>query len=469
MSVVFGGKTISKPGAYSIITREDTTPSSFGSAQVLAFIAGPDDVSAESLAVKDKVLWFNNFTDAKASLKSGNLLNYMSIAWSPTKDQGALGADLIAIVICTAATSANFTTALTLLRKENIQGIIPITTLKSIQALVKDHVVDMSGVKLRKERRAFFGTDKLSTIASAAGLGATATAIVSEGVVTGVQVTDGGAGYLVPPTVVVDGVGTGAEFVAVVDGGKVVSITVSAGGTGYTVAPTLSFTYSDPRLADERIIDEVEAHVLAAGTERTSILVGGIKKYVDGQLLSTDGVGFAAAVAGMWAGKKTPIDPVTFDELDIVGLEYEVEDVEPLLEAGGIPAEVTYGENRKPKYRVVDAITANGGDLAVETTIDEMNKILRREMEDEFVGKVTGDPKSVSTSKFNKFISLLNTFVRQGWLVESTDENSGDVIPAYKDVVMIKEGKSTRFTWWGKVAEPDNYILIDSHIAVSSN
>lgn len=69
---------------------------------------------------------------------------------------------------------------------------------------------------------------------------ATATATASDGGVTGVNVTDGGAGYTEAPAVTFTGDGTGATAVATVTDGVVTAITVTAPGTGYTTAPTVA-------------------------------------------------------------------------------------------------------------------------------------------------------------------------------------------------------------------------------------
>lgn len=74
------------------------------------------------------------------------------------------------------------------------------------------------------------------------GSGATATATVASGVVTGIAVGAGGTLYAAAPTVVITGAGTGATATATVINGIVIAITVTAGGTGYTSAPTITFT-----------------------------------------------------------------------------------------------------------------------------------------------------------------------------------------------------------------------------------
>jgi hypothetical protein len=84
-----------------------------------------------------------------------------------------------------------------------------------------------------------------ATYGTGAGSGATGTATVSGGVVTGMSVGSAGTGYLVPPTVwlVPPLGGTGAVVTAVLgtggSAGTVASFTVVSGGTGYGGAPTV--------------------------------------------------------------------------------------------------------------------------------------------------------------------------------------------------------------------------------------
>ena len=66
------------------------------------------------------------------------------------------------------------------------------------------------------------------------GYGATATATVVDGVVTGLSLTNPGYSYVAAPYVQILGNGAGAEAVATVSpGGGVATLTVTAGGSGY--------------------------------------------------------------------------------------------------------------------------------------------------------------------------------------------------------------------------------------------
>jgi probable HAF family extracellular repeat protein len=73
---------------------------------------------------------------------------------------------------------------------------------------------------------------------------ATASAVVSNGVVVNITVTDSGFGYTNPPTVFIQGGGgTGATATAVVSNGVVFGITTTDAGIGYTGTPSI-YIYS---------------------------------------------------------------------------------------------------------------------------------------------------------------------------------------------------------------------------------
>jgi acrosin len=79
------------------------------------------------------------------------------------------------------------------------------------------------------------------TISGGGGTGATGVATIAGGRVTGVTITNGGAGYLS-----VDfggGGGSGATGVATIAGGRVTGVTITNGGLGYISAPTVTFTF----------------------------------------------------------------------------------------------------------------------------------------------------------------------------------------------------------------------------------
>jgi len=80
----------------------------------------------------------------------------------------------------------------------------------------------------------FFGSD------ATCGTGATATAALTSGMVSSIDVDTGGTYYATPPTVIISGGGgTGATATATVVGGAVTAITMTDEGTGYTSTPTV--------------------------------------------------------------------------------------------------------------------------------------------------------------------------------------------------------------------------------------
>lgn len=72
---------------------------------------------------------------------------------------------------------------------------------------------------------------------------ATGTSALTSNAVSGVTITNGGAGYVTAPTVSFSGGGgTGATGTATVVNGVVTAVTITAGGSGYSSAPTVTFT-----------------------------------------------------------------------------------------------------------------------------------------------------------------------------------------------------------------------------------
>jgi len=66
---------------------------------------------------------------------------------------------------------------------------------------------------------------------------AIAYAITEGGVVTSINVTNGGSGYLAPPHIDIIGDGSGATAEAIIDQGVVIGVTVTNGGSGYWYLP----------------------------------------------------------------------------------------------------------------------------------------------------------------------------------------------------------------------------------------
>jgi hypothetical protein len=97
------------------------------------------------------------------------------------------------------------------------------------------------------------------TLAGGSGAGASASCRIS-GVVQGVSILNGGAGYssAFPPAVAIEGgfdktVGRQAKLSAVVSGGKITSVSVDDPGHGYNSAPTVTFRWPEEAAAVAKI------------------------------------------------------------------------------------------------------------------------------------------------------------------------------------------------------------------------
>ena len=87
------------------------------------------------------------------------------------------------------------------------------------------------------------GSPTQQIISVPVGTGATATATVTNGAVTAVNVTNGGTGYSEGATVAFNApAGSGAIAAAHITGGVITSIAVTTGGSGYTSAPTVTIS-----------------------------------------------------------------------------------------------------------------------------------------------------------------------------------------------------------------------------------
>jgi len=83
---------------------------------------------------------------------------------------------------------------------------------------------------------------------------ATAVATVTGVFVTGINVTDGGSGYVNPPAVTItDTSGSGASATAQISGGVVTSITVILTGGGYSSSPTVTIAPPPPSVANDTL------------------------------------------------------------------------------------------------------------------------------------------------------------------------------------------------------------------------
>ncbi len=106
--------------------------------------------------------------------------------------------------------------------------------------------------------------------------GATATASVSSGAVSAVNVTAGGTLHQsVPLVTFTGGGGSGAAATAVLTGGVVTSVTVTGGGSGYTSAPTVKIGGVRRMISGYQLRDGTNGSTSLASTGRTRLPVWG--------------------------------------------------------------------------------------------------------------------------------------------------------------------------------------------------
>ena len=95
-----------------------------------------------------------------------------------------------------------------------------------------------------------FGATVIDPSASAGGSGATATAALTDGAITGITVDAGGSGYTAAPTITIaDPTGSGATATATISG-SVDAVTVDDGGTGYMTPGLRKFVDGLPGLGE---------------------------------------------------------------------------------------------------------------------------------------------------------------------------------------------------------------------------
>ena len=87
-------------------------------------------------------------------------------------------------------------------------------------------------------------TVSITSASGDTGTGASATAVLSGSAVSSVNILSGGTGYTNPTVSITGGSGTGASATANVSGGIITSITIDDGGSGYLTVPSISV--SDP-------------------------------------------------------------------------------------------------------------------------------------------------------------------------------------------------------------------------------
>jgi hypothetical protein len=144
------------------------------------------------------------------------------------------------------------------------------------------------------------------------------------GSIIGVNVTDGGTGYTVAPTVVLSAPPTGGAQASAhanmveITGQHVASIAVNNSGTGYTTAPTVTLTGGDGTGATAHVCVLLSecAQPFAAndGAPVTSVTLGGAgtRCYATAPAVSFTGTGTGAAATATLASTNSCIQSVTY-------------------------------------------------------------------------------------------------------------------------------------------------------------
>jgi FtsP/CotA-like multicopper oxidase with cupredoxin domain len=104
---------------------------------------------------------------------------------------------------------------------------------------------------------------------------------------TGFVVQNGGSGYTTPSVIITGGGGTGATATARVTNGVVTAVVLTNAGTGYTAAPTVTLSDPHPRATGAVVV----ATVTTTGGTQVVTATGGIRKFID----SLPGLGPSAA------------------------------------------------------------------------------------------------------------------------------------------------------------------------------
>jgi len=121
------------------------------------------------------------------------------------------------------------------------------------------------------------------------GTGATMTATVSGGVITGFTVVSGGSGYTYPPYIQINGnTGTGLNAIATISGGAVTGAVIVTGGSGYTPTNGTISTAASPGAAGVEVAKSNLASLffMQSGKALWSLTNGGVRggAYTDEQL-----------------------------------------------------------------------------------------------------------------------------------------------------------------------------------------
>ena len=119
-----------------------------------------------------------------------------------------------------------------------------------------------------------YTTAPIISFSGGGGYGASATAVVTSGTVTGITLVSGGSGYTSAPTISFTGLGSGAVATCALTGTSISSVSISNPGWYYTTAPLVSVTggagsgaFITSTIKDGKVIS---LNIVSAGTGYTS-------------------------------------------------------------------------------------------------------------------------------------------------------------------------------------------------------
>lgn len=139
--IYFNGRWLAHPGAYSRVDAENMVSKIGLGGKVVVMIGECTGGKPE------EVLWFNNPSAAKKVLKSGELLDAMELAWSPTPE--GEGADVIGALRVNSATKSSFI-------------LKDINKSDSMKADSKDWGEDTKYIQIKLENGTKIGTKKVT-------------------------------------------------------------------------------------------------------------------------------------------------------------------------------------------------------------------------------------------------------------------------------------------------------------------